>query len=154
MAFDRVAARTRCPDRAPDVAAVQTHGMGIPVDPLEIARSLLDRAATVRHGFLDVLGEARASGAAETPTPAQRAMNSALVAGVYERLWRPVAFYVASGVTTRTEQRRAAPRTRYACRTRPDYSISPVAQEISPENWLNNCQRAALQSGWTSPCRC
>jgi ubiquinone/menaquinone biosynthesis C-methylase UbiE len=35
-------------------------------------------------------------------------MNSPLVAGVYERLWRPVAFYVASGVTTRAEQRRAA----------------------------------------------
>ena len=90
------------------MAAVQTYGMGIAVDPLETTRSLLDRAATVRHGFLDVLGEAEASAAAQTPTPAQRAMNSALVAGVYERLWRPVAFYVASGVTTRTEQRRAA----------------------------------------------
>ncbi len=35
-------------------------------------------------------------------------MNSPLVATVYERLWRPVAFYVASGVTTGAEQRRAA----------------------------------------------
>ena len=45
--------------------------------------------------------------ASETPTLAQVAMNSPLVATVYERLWRPVAFYVASGVTTGTEQRRA-----------------------------------------------
>jgi ubiquinone/menaquinone biosynthesis C-methylase UbiE len=87
------------------VAAVQTHGMGIAPDPLQTTRDLLDRKATVRHGFLDVLGESTAS---ETPTLAQRAMNSTLVAGVYERLWRPVAFYVASGVTTSTEQRRAA----------------------------------------------
>jgi ubiquinone/menaquinone biosynthesis C-methylase UbiE len=31
-----------------------------------------------------------------------------LVARVYERLWRPALFYVASGVTTGAEQRRAA----------------------------------------------
>jgi ubiquinone/menaquinone biosynthesis C-methylase UbiE len=79
--------------------------MGITDDPLETTRDLLDRDATVRHGFLDVLGE---SVAADTPTVAQRAMNSPLVATVYERLWRPVAFYLASGVTTRSEQRRAA----------------------------------------------
>lgn len=83
----------------------QTHGMDIGKDPLETTRNLLDRDATVRHGFLDVLGE---STAAPVPTFAQRAMNSPLVAGVYERLWRPVAFYVASGVTTGAEQRRAA----------------------------------------------
>jgi ubiquinone/menaquinone biosynthesis C-methylase UbiE len=63
-------------------------------DPLQTTRDLLDREASLRHGFLDVL--------------AQVAMNSPLVATVYERLWRPVAFYVASGVTTGTEQRRAA----------------------------------------------
>jgi ubiquinone/menaquinone biosynthesis C-methylase UbiE len=74
-------------------------------DPLETTRQLLDREASLRHGFLDVLGESVAS---DTPTVAQRAMNSPLVAGVYERLWRPVAFYVASGVTTGSEQRRAA----------------------------------------------
>ncbi len=93
------------------MAAVQTHGMGIAPDPLQTTRNLLDRNATVRHGYLDVLAETEtsgASGASETTTLAQRAMNSALVAGVYERLWRPVAFYVASGVTTSTEQRRAA----------------------------------------------
>jgi SAM-dependent methyltransferase len=79
--------------------------MDITDDPLQTTRNLLDRRATVRHGFLDVLGE---SMAVQVPTLAQRAMNSALVAGAYERLWRPVAFYVASGVTTGAEQRRAA----------------------------------------------
>ena len=79
--------------------------MAISDDALQATRNLLDREATVRHGFLDVLGE---SVTAEVPTLAQRAMNSPLVASVYERLWRPVAFYVASGVTTSAEQRRAA----------------------------------------------
>jgi ubiquinone/menaquinone biosynthesis C-methylase UbiE len=74
-------------------------------DPLQTTRGLLDREASLRHGYLDVLGESVAS---DTPTLAQVAMNSPLVATVYERLWRPVAFYVASGVTTGTEQRRAA----------------------------------------------
>jgi SAM-dependent methyltransferase len=83
----------------------QTHGMDITDDPLESTRNLLDRTATVRHGFLDVLG---ASVAPEVPTIAQRAMHSPVVASIYERLWRPVAFYVASGVTTGAEQRRAA----------------------------------------------
>lgn len=76
-----------------------------PDDPLQTTRALLDRDASLRHGFLDVLGESVAS---ETPTLAQHAMNSPLVATVYERLWRPLAFYVASGVTTGAEQRRAA----------------------------------------------
>jgi ubiquinone/menaquinone biosynthesis C-methylase UbiE len=83
----------------------QTRGMDITDDPQRATRNLLDRAATVRHGFLDVLGESMTP---DVPTVAQRAMHSPLLAGVYERLWRPVAFYVASGVTTRTEQRRAA----------------------------------------------
>jgi len=79
--------------------------MGSAENPLETTRHLLDREASLRQGFLDVLGESVAS---ETPTVAQQAMNSPLVATVYERLWRPVAFYVASGVTTGSEQRRAA----------------------------------------------
>jgi SAM-dependent methyltransferase len=79
--------------------------MDISDDPLNTTRGLLNRTATVRHGFLDVLGESTAS---PVPTLAQRAMNSTFVATVYERLWRPVAFYVASGVTTGAEQRRAA----------------------------------------------
>jgi SAM-dependent methyltransferase len=74
-------------------------------DPVERTRALLDRPAVLRHGFLDVLGE---STSAPVPTLAQRAMNSPFMATVYERLWRPTSFYVASGVTTRTEQRRAA----------------------------------------------
>lgn len=72
--------------------------------PIEAARGLLNRPATLRHGYLDVLGESVSSPA---PTFAQRAMNSRFVATVYERLWRPMAFYAASGVTTGAEQRRA-----------------------------------------------
>jgi hypothetical protein len=53
--------------------------MDITDDPLQTTRDLLDRRATVRHGFLDVLGESVAS---DVPTVAQRAMNSVLVAGV------------------------------------------------------------------------
>ncbi len=74
-------------------------------DPLELTRGLLNESAVVRHGFLDVLGESTSS---PVPTFAQRAMNSPFVATVYERLWRPTSFYLASGVTTRAEQRRAA----------------------------------------------
>jgi SAM-dependent methyltransferase len=84
-------------------------------DPLETTRGLLDRTATVRRGFLDVLGESMAS---PVPTLAQRAMNSAFVATVYERLWRPVAFYLASGITTGAEQRRAAEALRLTGATR------------------------------------
>jgi ubiquinone/menaquinone biosynthesis C-methylase UbiE len=84
-------------------------------DPLELTRGLLDRTAVLRHGFLDVLGESMGS---PTPTFAQRAMNSPFVATVYERLWRPIAFYAASGVTTRAEQRRAAEALRLSGATR------------------------------------
>lgn len=74
-------------------------------DAVELTRGLLTETATLRHGFLDVLGESTSS---PVPTFAQRAMNSPFVATVYERLWRPAAFYIASGVTTGAEQRRAA----------------------------------------------
>lgn len=74
-------------------------------DPLATTRGLLSQRAVLRHGFLDVLGE---SASAPVPTFAQRAMNSPFVATVYERLWRPTSFYLASGVTTRAEQHRAA----------------------------------------------
>lgn len=74
-------------------------------DPVALTRGLLDESATLRHGYLDVLGESTSS---PVPTLAQRAMNSSFVATVYERLWRPTSFYLASGVTTRAEQRRAA----------------------------------------------
>jgi len=79
--------------------------MNAGTDPLELTRALLDRTAVVRHGFLDVLGESTSS---PVPTFAQRAMNSPFVATVYERLWRPTSFYLASGVTAGAEQRRAA----------------------------------------------
>lgn len=74
-------------------------------DRVELTRSLLNKPATLRHGYLDVLGE---SAAAPVPTFAQRAMNSPFVATVYEGLWRPTSFYLASGVTTQAEERRAA----------------------------------------------
>ncbi|MBO0865869.1 MAG: methyltransferase domain-containing protein [Mycobacterium sp.] len=79
--------------------------MTVSDDALERTRGLLTTTASVRQGFLDVLGESTAS---PVPTVAQRAMNSPFVAMVYERVWRPVAFYVASGITTGAEQRRAA----------------------------------------------
>lgn len=72
--------------------------------PVDITRGLLNRDAQLRHGYLDVLGESVSS---PVPTFAQRAMNSRFVAGIYERVWRPLSFYVASGVTTAAEQRRA-----------------------------------------------
>lgn len=74
-------------------------------DRVELTRSLLNKPATLRHGYLDVLGESPAD---PVPTLAQRAMNSPFVATVYEGLWRPTSFYLASGVTTQAEERRAA----------------------------------------------
>ena len=74
-------------------------------DPIELTRGLMSHTGELRHGFLDVLGE---STSAPVPTVAQRAMNSPFVATVYQRLWRPTAFYAASGLTHRAEQRRAA----------------------------------------------
>lgn len=73
-------------------------------DRVELTRSLLSRPAMLRHGYLDVLGE---STAAPVATFAQRAMNSPLVAAVYEGLWRPTSFFLASGLTTQAEERRA-----------------------------------------------
>lgn len=74
-------------------------------DRIELTRGLLDEPAVLRHGFLDVLGESTSS---PVPTFAQLAMNSPFVATVYERLWRPTSFYLASGLTSGAEQRRAA----------------------------------------------
>jgi SAM-dependent methyltransferase len=103
-------------------------------DPLEATRALLDRTAEVRHGFLDVLGESTSSPA---PTFAQRAMNSPFVATVYERLWRPTSFYVASGVTTGAEQRRAAAALRLSSAERlldvacgPGNFTAPLAEQL------------------------
>lgn len=104
-------------------------------DRLELTRSLLNKPATLRHGYLDVLGE---STAAAAPTIAQFAMNSPLVATVYERLWRPTSFYLASGVTTGAEQRRAATALRLRSATRlldvacgPGNFTAPLATQLS-----------------------
>jgi SAM-dependent methyltransferase len=103
-------------------------------DPVESTRALLTDAAVLRHGFLDVLGESASS---PIPTVAQRAMNSPFVATVYERIWRPTAFYLASGVTTRAEQRRAASTLRLATAKRlldvacgPGNFTGPLARQL------------------------
>ena len=126
--------------------------MGSTADPIETTRDLLDRQATVRHGFLDVLGEAESSEASRPSTLAQRAMNSPLVAGVYERLWRPVAFYVASGVTTSAEQRRAAE----ALGLSSAHRLLDIA--CGPGNFTGQLAKRLPDDGWrsgsTSRCRC
>ena len=108
-------------------------------DAVELTRALLTDAAVLRHGFLDVLGESTSSPA---PTVAQRAMNSPIVATVYERLWRPTSFYVASGVSTRAEQRRAVSALQLSSAVRlldvacgPGNFTGPLAQQL-PEGGL------------------
>ena len=103
-------------------------------NPIESTRALLDETAVLRHGFLDVLGESTES---PVPTFAQQAMNSPFVATVYERVWRPASFYVASGVTTRAEQRRAAAALRLSSATRlldvacgPGNFTGPLAEQL------------------------
>ncbi|ODR06287.1 SAM-dependent methyltransferase [Mycobacterium sherrisii] len=109
------------------------------LDPVESTRGLLNRPAQLRHGFLDVLGAATS---APVPTVAQHAMNSPLVARVYERLWRPTAFYLASGLTQRAEQIRAASALRLSSTHRlldvacgPGNFTAPLAAEL-PEDGL------------------
>lgn len=104
-------------------------------DRVELTRSLLNKPATLRHGYLDVLGE---STAAPVPTFAQRAMNSPFVATVYEGLWRPTSFYLASGVTTQAEERRAAAALHLRSATRlldvacgPGNFTAPLAAQLS-----------------------
>jgi ubiquinone/menaquinone biosynthesis C-methylase UbiE len=104
-------------------------------DPLDLTRGLLNQDAVVRRGFLDVLGE---SAEAPVPTVAQRAMNSPFFVTVYERVWRPASFYVASGVTARAEQRRAATAMRLSSAERlldvacgPGNFTGPLATELS-----------------------
>lgn len=51
-------------------------------------RALLDRDAVVVDGYLDVMGQDQVP-----QTTAQRIMGSTLLPRIYERLWRPVAFF-------------------------------------------------------------
>lgn len=104
-------------------------------DRIELTRSLLDKPATLRHGFLDVLGESTSS---PIPSLAQLAMNSPIVATVYERLWRPTAFYLASGVTTGAELVRAANALQLRSATRlldvacgPGNFTAPLAEKLT-----------------------
>jgi len=107
-------------------------------DPIELTRGLLDTTAELRHGFLDVLGESTHSPVA---TFAQQAMNSPFVATVYQRLWRPFSFYLASGVTSRAEHRRAAAALRLSSAERlldvacgPGNFTGPLARELPAES--------------------
>ncbi len=107
-------------------------------DRIELTRGLLDMTAVLRHGFLDALGESTSS---PVPTFAQRAMNSPFAATVYGRLWRPTSFYLASGITTRTEQRRAAAALRLSQAGRlldvacgPGNFTAPLAQHLPVES--------------------
>jgi ubiquinone/menaquinone biosynthesis C-methylase UbiE len=107
-------------------------------DQLELTRGLLNTTAVLRHGFLDVLGESTSS---PVPTFAQRAMNSPFVATVYERLWRPTSFYLASGVTTGAEQRRAASALHLSSATRlldvacgPGNFTGPLARDLPDDS--------------------
>ncbi len=104
-------------------------------DRVELTRSLLTKPATLRHGYLDVLGQSTAD---PVPTFAQRAMNSPFVATVYEGLWRPTSFYLASGVTTQAEERRAATALRLRTSKRlldvacgPGNFTAPLAAQLS-----------------------
>jgi ubiquinone/menaquinone biosynthesis C-methylase UbiE len=103
-------------------------------DPLDLTRGLLNQDAVARRGFLDVLGESKE---APAPTFAQRAMNSPFFVTVYERVWRPTSFYVASGVTAGAEQRRAAAAMRLSSAERlldvacgPGNFTAPLAAEL------------------------
>lgn len=107
-------------------------------DRIELTRGLLDMTAVLRHGFLDALGESTSS---PVPTFAQRAMNSPFAATVYGRVWRPTSFYLASGITTRTEQRRAAAALRLSQAGRlldvacgPGNFTAPLAQHLPVES--------------------
>ncbi|MFV0494756.1 class I SAM-dependent methyltransferase [Mycobacterium sp.] len=104
-------------------------------DRIEATRRLLTKEATLRNGYLDVLGESTAS---PVPTFAQLAMNSPVVATVYERLWRPASFYLASGVTPAAELYRAATALHLRSATRlldvacgPGNFTAPLAERLS-----------------------
>ncbi|MBJ8339722.1 methyltransferase domain-containing protein [Antrihabitans sp. YC3-6] len=60
-------------------------------------------AAVLDEGFVDLIG----SREAPQPTIAQRAMNSSVVAAIYERLWRPVGV-AALGLWKTDEHTKAA----------------------------------------------
>jgi hypothetical protein len=119
-------------------------------DPVELTRGLLDETAVLRHGFLDASGESTSS-----PVPtvvAQRAMNGPFVATVYERLWRPTAFYIASGVTHCAEHHRAASALHLSTAQRlVDVACGPGN---SLGRWQSNYPMAASRSDSIFPCRC
>jgi hypothetical protein len=74
-------------------------------DPVQAIRSLLNETVALRHRFRDVMGESTNS---PVSAFAQRGDKQPVRRTVYERLWRPISFYAASGVRYRAGQRRAA----------------------------------------------
>jgi hypothetical protein len=79
-------------------------------------------------------------------------MNSPFAAIVYERLWRPTAFYIASGVTHRAERHRAASALHLSTAQR----LVDVAcgAAISLGRWQSNYRMAASRSDSIFPRRC
>lgn len=69
--------------------------------PVARVEALLSRPARTVDGYLDVLGPDQVP-----QTPAQRLMGSTLLPKIYERLWRPVAFFGFTLRNTADEERR------------------------------------------------
>lgn len=65
------------------------------------ARALLDRPAIVVDGYLDVMGDVQVP-----QTAGQRLMGSTALPRIYERVWRPVAFWGFTLRNTSDEDRR------------------------------------------------
>ena len=68
-------------------------------DRVQAICGLLNATVVLRHRFRDVMGES---------TNSQRGDEQPVRRTVYERLWRSISFYAASGVRYRAGQRRAA----------------------------------------------
>ncbi|WP_068277491.1 class I SAM-dependent methyltransferase [Aldersonia kunmingensis] len=79
---------------------------------VEAVRALLHPAqlretVSTSGGYLDVLAAGEAPAEPERHSFAYNAMHSQALATVYERAWRPLAFTLATGLTTSTERRNA-----------------------------------------------
>ncbi|QXJ26420.1 methyltransferase domain-containing protein [Actinomadura graeca] len=90
-------------------------------------------------GYLDLLGPS----ASPPPTPAQRAMQSAFLPQIYERVWRPVGFNLAKGwpFGPDTAAEHAMARDRLGL-GRPDDIVKPVADVLDVACGPGNVTRA------------
>ncbi len=73
----------RCPQCASTRLTLRAEGMGC---------EACDAWYPLREGILDLIGEAPD----EIITPFQRIMQASAAVAIYERLWRPVGYYIAS----------------------------------------------------------